>query len=246
MDAQDGTSEAVPRLPAFRASHPDERRRGVGPIKTSCMTSRPGWLRLTASRTSSAGTNRPRHPRGPLQSRVTPQGPALNVERMGDNAPRFGGRTRRGERTQGRQQDQDVATTADRHRRRSKQASTCRARTFLRTDRPTFLPETSFPATRSSCLIDGKLVKTLTADSAGTVSYVIGPSSLGLGSGTHKVKLKSMLLDQNAAVHRLVDVASVQGGLSLRRKSFGTRRPLRIPCPGFEVRLGCSRPSRGR
>ena len=48
-------------------------------------------------------------------------------------------------------------------------------------------------------LIDGKLITTLTAGSAGTVSYVIRPSSLGLGSGTHKVKLKSMLLDQKAS-----------------------------------------------
>jgi hypothetical protein len=48
-------------------------------------------------------------------------------------------------------------------------------------------------------LIDGKLITTLTADSGGSVSYVIRPSSLGLASGSHKVKLNSMLLDQSAS-----------------------------------------------
>jgi len=48
-------------------------------------------------------------------------------------------------------------------------------------------------------LIDGKLITTLTASSGGTVSYVIKPSSLGLATGTHTVKLKSMLLNQSAS-----------------------------------------------
>ena len=48
-------------------------------------------------------------------------------------------------------------------------------------------------------LIDGNLITTLTASSEGTVSYVIQPSTLGLGSGAHTVKLKSMLLNQKAS-----------------------------------------------
>jgi subtilase family serine protease len=48
-------------------------------------------------------------------------------------------------------------------------------------------------------LIDNKLITTLTASSDGTVSYVIKPSSLGLGSGDYTVKLTSMLLDQKTS-----------------------------------------------
>jgi hypothetical protein len=57
-----------------------------------------------------------------------------------------------------------------------------------------FLPEHPI-----KLLIDGKLITTLTASADGTVSYVIKPSNLGLGSGAHKVKLQSMLLNQSAS-----------------------------------------------
>ena len=57
-----------------------------------------------------------------------------------------------------------------------------------------FLPEHPI-----KLLIDGKLITTLTASAQGTISYVIRPSSLGLGSGSHTVTLKSMLLDQRAS-----------------------------------------------
>ncbi len=47
--------------------------------------------------------------------------------------------------------------------------------------------------------IDGKLIKTLTASSVGSVSYVIKPSVLELKSGKHTLKLTSMLLNQNTS-----------------------------------------------
>jgi subtilase family serine protease len=46
--------------------------------------------------------------------------------------------------------------------------------------------------------IDGNLVTTLTATSAGTVSYTLSPSALGLSAGHHVLTLQSMLITTTA------------------------------------------------
>ena len=46
--------------------------------------------------------------------------------------------------------------------------------------------------------IDGNLVTTLTASSAGTVSYTLSPSALGLAAGHHVLTLQSMLITTTA------------------------------------------------
>jgi len=46
--------------------------------------------------------------------------------------------------------------------------------------------------------IDGNLVTTLTASSAGTVSYTLSPSALGLSTGHHVLTLQSMLITTTA------------------------------------------------
>jgi len=46
--------------------------------------------------------------------------------------------------------------------------------------------------------IDGNLVTTLTATSAGTVSYALSPSALGLSAGRHVLTLQSMLITTTA------------------------------------------------
>jgi subtilase family serine protease len=46
--------------------------------------------------------------------------------------------------------------------------------------------------------IDGKLISTLTASTAGYVTYMIDPSTLKLATGTHTVTLKSMLVTATA------------------------------------------------
>jgi len=46
--------------------------------------------------------------------------------------------------------------------------------------------------------IDGTLVTTLTASSAGTVSYPLSPSALGLSAGHHVLRLQSMLITTTA------------------------------------------------
>ena len=47
-------------------------------------------------------------------------------------------------------------------------------------------------------MIDGNLVTTLTASSAGTVSYTLSPSALGLSAGHHVLTLQSMLITTTA------------------------------------------------
>jgi subtilase family serine protease len=47
-------------------------------------------------------------------------------------------------------------------------------------------------------MIDGNLVTTLTASSAGTVSYTLSPSALGLSAGHHALTLQSMLITTTA------------------------------------------------
>jgi subtilase family serine protease len=47
-------------------------------------------------------------------------------------------------------------------------------------------------------MIDGNLVTTLTASSAGTVSYPLSPSALGLSAGHHVLTLQSMLITTTA------------------------------------------------
>jgi hypothetical protein len=47
-------------------------------------------------------------------------------------------------------------------------------------------------------MIDGNLVTTLTASSAGTVSYTLSPSALGLSAGHHALTLRSMLITTTA------------------------------------------------
>lgn len=46
--------------------------------------------------------------------------------------------------------------------------------------------------------IDGTLVTTLTASSAGTVSYPLSPTALGLSTGHHVLTLQSMLITATA------------------------------------------------
>jgi subtilase family serine protease len=46
--------------------------------------------------------------------------------------------------------------------------------------------------------IDGNLITTLTASSAGTVSYTLSPSALGLSAGHHVLTLQSMLITTTA------------------------------------------------
>jgi hypothetical protein len=46
--------------------------------------------------------------------------------------------------------------------------------------------------------IDGTLVTTLTASSAGTISYALSPSALGLSAGHHVLALQSMLITATA------------------------------------------------
>ena len=48
-------------------------------------------------------------------------------------------------------------------------------------------------------MIDGNLVTTLTASSAGTVSYPLSPSALSLSAGRHVLTLQSMLITATAA-----------------------------------------------
>ncbi|MGH3228790.1 MAG: S8 family serine peptidase [Streptosporangiaceae bacterium] len=48
-------------------------------------------------------------------------------------------------------------------------------------------------------MIDGNLVTTLTASSAGTVSYALSPSTLGLSAGRHVLTLQSMLITTTAS-----------------------------------------------
>lgn len=47
-------------------------------------------------------------------------------------------------------------------------------------------------------MIDGNPVTTLTASSAGTVSYTLSPSALGLSTGRHVLTLQSMLITPTA------------------------------------------------
>jgi subtilase family serine protease len=47
-------------------------------------------------------------------------------------------------------------------------------------------------------MIDGNLVTTPTASSAGTVSYTLSPSALGLSAGHHVLTLQSMLITTTA------------------------------------------------
>jgi hypothetical protein len=46
--------------------------------------------------------------------------------------------------------------------------------------------------------IGGNLVTTLTASSAGTVSYTLSPSARGLSAGRHVLTLQSMLITTTA------------------------------------------------
>ena len=48
-------------------------------------------------------------------------------------------------------------------------------------------------------MIDGSLITTLTASSAGTVSYQLSPSALSLSAGRHVLTLQSMLITTTAA-----------------------------------------------
>jgi hypothetical protein len=48
-------------------------------------------------------------------------------------------------------------------------------------------------------MIDGNLVTTLTATSAGTVGYALSPSALGLSAGHHVLTLQSMLITTTAS-----------------------------------------------